>query len=213
MIEAQRGEVITSELKLMERWRWSKSKVRRFIKGLADERMVIKKADSKKTSLSIVNWETYQESETIKEPQEDRRKTADDTQSRMNKNEKKKDPSEISSEISSLISKVFPFPGGEETYSKMIQAISQTRKGGKISPGIILSLLKSLERHSQEKIRAGIQIYLEKAYHTQGKGEKYLLGIIRNHRPGETPLPQEFKSTGSATLDAYYRKQLEKGTL
>ncbi len=45
MIEARRGELITSELKLMERWQWSKAKVRRFIKRLEDERMVIKKAD------------------------------------------------------------------------------------------------------------------------------------------------------------------------
>jgi hypothetical protein len=119
--------------------------------------------------------------------------------------------SEISDEISALVSKIFSFPGGEETYSKTIQAISQTRKTGKISQGIILSFLKNLEKHSQEKVRGGIQIYLERAYHTQGKGEKYLLGIIRNYRAGEGNPPQELKSTGSALLDDFYRKHSEKG--
>jgi len=38
MIEAQRGEVVTSELKLMERWRWSKAKVRRYIACLVDKK-------------------------------------------------------------------------------------------------------------------------------------------------------------------------------
>jgi hypothetical protein len=93
MVEAQRGEVITSELKLMERWRWSKAKVRRYIRCLVDEKMVIKKADNKKTSLLIMNWDIYQGPETAEEPRKNRGETgddtADDTQSRMKKNEKK----------------------------------------------------------------------------------------------------------------------------
>lgn len=95
VVDAARGDVVTSELHLMERWRWSKSKVRRYIKNLEDERMVIKKADSKKTTISIINYEIYQGNETTEEPQKDRSETAgdtaDDTQSRRKegKNEKK----------------------------------------------------------------------------------------------------------------------------
>lgn len=208
MIEAQRGEVITSELTLMERWRWSKSKVRRFVKGLADERMVIKKADSKKTSLLIVNFEAYQGSETAEEPQKDRRKTADDTQSRMNKNEKKEDSSAISSEIALLVSKLFP--GKEELFQEVKQAISSTRKTKRVSPGVILSLLQSLEKFPQEKIWAGVQVYLEREYWKEGKDEKYLIGIVRNE--SKKPLyGQESKSTGSPLFDDYYRKQAEQG--
>jgi hypothetical protein len=213
MIEAQRGEVITSELTLMERWRWSKSKVRGFIKRLQNEQMLIRKSDRKKTSLLIVNWDTYQGSETTEEPQKDHRKTADDTQSRMNKKEKKeeKEPGVISEEISSLVSKIFPFPGGNDLYSQMIKAISQTRKTGKLSQGVILSLLQELQKFPQENFQAGIRIYLEKEYYRDGKDENYLLGIIRKHRTGETKTPQEVKGTGSALLDAYYQKQAEGG--
>jgi hypothetical protein len=162
--------------------------------------------------ISITNWETYQgrpeEDDPEPDPKHDPQKGTKVTTNKKYK-EEKKNPGAISSEISSLVSQVFSFPGGEETYSKMIQAISQTRKAGKVSQGVILSLLKSLEKHPQERVRGGIQIYLEKAYHTQRKGEKYLLGIVRNHGPGETPLRQEFKSTGSPALDDYYRKQAE----
>ena len=165
--------------------------------------------------ISITNWETYQgrpdEDDPDHDPKHDPLNGTNMTPDKKYK-EVKKDPAEISSEISSLVSKVFSFPGGEETFSKMIQAISQTRKGEKISQGVILSLLQNLEKHPQEKIKAGIQIYLEKACYTQGKGEKYLLGIIRNHQTGERNPPQEsFKPTGSPALDAYYRKQSEKG--
>jgi hypothetical protein len=92
MVEAKRGEVITSELTLMEDWRWSKSKVRRYIKNLEDERMVVKKADSKKTTLFIINYDAYQRIKTTEEPQKDRRETAERPQKIHNqinrKNEK-----------------------------------------------------------------------------------------------------------------------------
>lgn len=89
MVEAKRAEVITSELTLMERWRWSKSKVRRYIKNLEDERMVIKKADSKKTTIFIINYDSYQKPQTAKEPQKDRRKTAERPQTIHNQIRKK----------------------------------------------------------------------------------------------------------------------------
>jgi len=45
--------------------------------------MVIKKATHKKTSIFIMNWDTYQESETTEKPQKNHGETAIDTQSRM----------------------------------------------------------------------------------------------------------------------------------
>ena len=55
----------------------------------------------------------------------------------------------------------------------------------------------------------GIRTYLEKGYAEQGKDEKYLLGIIRKHKPGDndsSPGPVR-KSTGSHALDELYRSQ------
>jgi hypothetical protein len=163
--------------------------------------------------ISITNWETYQgrpeEDDPLPDPEHDPLNGTNLTTNKKNKEVKKKDPSAISSEIASLVSQLFSFPGGEETYSKMIQAISQTRKAGKVSQGVILTLLKSLEKFPQEKNQAGIRIYLEKEKYREGKNENYLLGIIRNHRPGEINPPQESKSTGSPLLDSYYQKKAE----
>ena len=207
VIEARRGEVITSELTLMERWRWSKSKVRRFIKGLADERMVIKKADSKKTSILIINFETYQGNETAEEPQKDRRKTAKDTQSRRKEGKEGKDPSAISGEIASLVSKLFPSPGEKELFYQVGEAIASTRKTGKVSPNIILTQLKLWEKYPINQVHAGIQTYLKKACYAPENGRKdeaYLYGIIRNQPVKERY--QEITPAGSGS--DFYDKAL-----
>lgn len=88
LISAQRGEVITSELKLMARWGWSKAKVRAFLKLLENDSMIAKKTDRKKTALIIVNWALYQVEETAKEPQKNHEETAKRPQKDTIKNEK-----------------------------------------------------------------------------------------------------------------------------
>lgn len=123
-------------------------------------------------------------------------------------NRNETNPSEISDEISVLSSKLFL--GKESLFQEVIKAISSTRKTGKLSQGVILSLLQSLGKFPQEKIKAGIQTYLDREYWKEGKDEKYLIGIIRNE--SKKPLqPQGFKSTGSPLLDSYYRKQAKGG--
>lgn len=80
LVEAKRGEIITSELKLMDRWGWSKTKVRAFLKLLESESMLIKNSDEKKTALTICNYCDWQDSKTAKEPQKDREETAKEPQ-------------------------------------------------------------------------------------------------------------------------------------
>ena len=79
IIEVERGEVITSELKLMERWGWSKTKVRSFLKLMIDDKILITKKDHKKTAIKIVGYELYQDiqttEDTSKRPQKDHKKT------------------------------------------------------------------------------------------------------------------------------------------
>lgn len=61
LVEAKRGELVTSEVKLAERWGWSRCKVQTFLKLLADDRMILRKTDSKKTVLEIINYSKYQD--------------------------------------------------------------------------------------------------------------------------------------------------------
>ena len=76
LIDIKRGSFITSEIKLMERWEWSKTKVRAFLKLLEDDSMLVKKSDNKKTTLTIVNYDLYQDNQTTEEPQKDFKPTA-----------------------------------------------------------------------------------------------------------------------------------------
>lgn len=76
-VEIERGSFITSELKLMERWGWSKNKVRSFLQLLQTDSMIVKKSDRKRTTIIVVNYGKYQISETTKEPPMDHEETTD----------------------------------------------------------------------------------------------------------------------------------------
>ena len=68
LVDIKRGSFITSELKLMERWGWSKNKVRAFLKLLESESMIVKESNRKRTMINVVNYSKYQVLETTKEP-------------------------------------------------------------------------------------------------------------------------------------------------
>lgn len=75
LVEVQRWEFISSELKLMKKWGWGKTKIRCFLDILSKDEMIVKKTDSKKTSIFILNYDKYQDSQTTKKPRSDRVQT------------------------------------------------------------------------------------------------------------------------------------------
>ncbi len=87
LITVQRGSYITSEVKLMKRWKWSKSKVRAFLLLLDTQHMVYKTTDTKKTTLTVVKYEDYQDSKTANELQKDFKKTSKEHQKDTNNND------------------------------------------------------------------------------------------------------------------------------
>ncbi|APM40505.1 hypothetical protein [Clostridium kluyveri] len=60
LINVKRGSFITSQKKLMERWGWGTEKTRRFLKLLATEEMIKLSTDKRKTMITVVNYEEYQ---------------------------------------------------------------------------------------------------------------------------------------------------------
>jgi DNA replication protein DnaD len=88
LVEIKRGSFITSELKLMERWGWSKTKVRSFLSLLEKDKMIIKKSDKKKTTIIIENYNDYQACETTEKPQKNHKETTEKPQEDTNKNDK-----------------------------------------------------------------------------------------------------------------------------
>ena len=88
IIDAERGEVITSEKKLAIRWGWSRTKVRAFLNLLQNDSMIDKKTTNKKTTINICNYCVWQDSQTAKKPQKDRKRTAKRPQKDTIKNDK-----------------------------------------------------------------------------------------------------------------------------
>ena len=87
LIDVQTGSFITSELKLMERWGWSKTKVRAFLDVLQKDNMIVKKTDRKKTTIIIENYSNFQDCETTEKPKKDRKKTTKKPQKDTNNND------------------------------------------------------------------------------------------------------------------------------
>jgi hypothetical protein len=78
---------------------------------------------------------------------------------------------------------------------RAFQAISTTRKNGKVADSVLLAQLQKWNLYPAEQVEAGIRIYLEKGYAGQGKRESYLLGIIRNRSSSQA----DNGSPGAAT--------------
>lgn len=61
VIPIKRGQIGWSELTMVERWKWSKGKVRRFLKLLETEKQIIQQKDRYITTIiTILNYEKYQ---------------------------------------------------------------------------------------------------------------------------------------------------------
>ena len=92
LVTVKRGEHITSELKLADRWGWSKTKVRNFLKLLSTDGMIedIKK-DRKRTRLKVLNYNDYQGNKnhrkTTGEPDENHRETSEEPDENINNND------------------------------------------------------------------------------------------------------------------------------
>ncbi|MBN2571312.1 MAG: hypothetical protein JXA68_04230 [Ignavibacteriales bacterium] len=91
-INIKRGQVGWSELALSERWKWSRSKVRKFLKDLEKEHQITQQKSNVTQILTIVNYDLYQNKEQQNVQQKDTKKTPKrhqkDTNNKDNKDNK-----------------------------------------------------------------------------------------------------------------------------
>lgn len=89
LVDIPRGSYYTSELKLAERWGWSRNKTREYLKLLESEGMITKKGTTKGTTLTIENYRFYQDKGTTKgtsnEQPKDNERTTEGTSNRQQK--------------------------------------------------------------------------------------------------------------------------------
>lgn len=124
-VEVQRGQVGWSEVKLAERWKWGRGKVRRFLRFLEKQNMieVIQQNNCITTLINVINYERYQNHD-----------TADDTadgQQKPEKAGKKKEPStkEVGGKVN--VSGITMTPEQAELFDEFWQAYPKERRTGK----------------------------------------------------------------------------------
>lgn len=80
LINLQPGQTIASLRFLAERWKWSTTKVERYIKCLQDDNMIVLESLHKNTLLTICNYSVYNEDEVSEVTQEIHKKDTEVTQ-------------------------------------------------------------------------------------------------------------------------------------
>ncbi len=183
IVEAERGSFITSELKLMQRWGWSKAKVRSFLHLLEQDEMIIKKTDRKKTTITICNYCIYQDRETTKRPQKDHEKTTKRPQKDTNKNEKnEKNIINYSLEIENFRQRYSD--SQLKVIDEYFDILRWTRKNGVIAESVIYKIYQEWEKFKSDKVIYALKIYIDNPkYHD--KKENYCYGIMRNTSDSE----------------------------
>lgn len=78
LVSVPRGGWLVAELRLAERWKWSRTKVRHFLESLQAAGMVERQDDGKKTIVLIVNYKQYQGIAPGGPGQKDSRETIDE---------------------------------------------------------------------------------------------------------------------------------------
>ena len=76
-IEVSRGQVGVSEVGLSDRWKWSRSKVRKFLNDLKKEQQIEIVKSNVSQIVTLINYAEYQQKEQQHEQQKDSRKTAE----------------------------------------------------------------------------------------------------------------------------------------
>ena len=76
----KKGSKITSLRQLSERWGWSKDKVAHFLDVLEEDGMLTQLRDSKKTLISVINYDFYQDRDDSKKTPKRQSKDTEKTQ-------------------------------------------------------------------------------------------------------------------------------------
>ena len=85
-INLEKWQIWRSEVTMAKRRRWSRDKVRRFLKRLETRQQIIQQKSHSTTVITISNYWKYNENDTTEKQQKNNRKTTDKTQHKNDKN-------------------------------------------------------------------------------------------------------------------------------
>lgn len=86
LITIHRGQIITSLTKLSLQWKWSREKVKRYLKSLEDDKMITLLTTQKMTQIIICNYASYQDNLATEKQLNGSRKATDEQLTGTNNN-------------------------------------------------------------------------------------------------------------------------------
>ncbi|MEX6217602.1 DnaD domain protein [Mammaliicoccus sciuri] len=158
LVTVKRGQRITSLRKLGDRWKWSLTKVDSFLRLLEQDKMIVVKKDTKKTLVTIVNYDVYQNVDLEKRHRKDSEKTEKEhrkdrekTQKKTNNNDNKENNENNDNKENKKTSSVYDFYQ-ESGFGIINQYTAQD----------ITYYLKSFENDSDEIVTAALKLALDR---------------------------------------------------
>lgn len=135
-VTIKRGQIGWSEVRLSERWKWSRTKTRHFLKQLEKEQQIEQQKNNISLLISISNYEEYQN----KDSKKDCKKTAEKQQKNTNNNDNNENKN------ISVIFDVFrtAFPGAKRGLQTELDNFLK-----KYNSEIVHLLLPALEKEKQ----------------------------------------------------------------
>jgi DnaD/phage-associated family protein len=158
LVDVNRGSFITSEVKLAERWGWTRKTVRCFLDVLIRDNMLTKKGTSKYTTVTIVNYGLYQlqgpTKDTAKGQQRDskgpaleqQRNTNNNVYNSNNENNEEEEEERIPAADISKIQFVFEGEGFGMIGPTILDDINEMLDKYHIEPSLIIEALKKAKR-------------------------------------------------------------------
>jgi hypothetical protein len=217
----QPGQFIFGRRKASAETGLSEREIRTILELLKSLQNITIKTTNKFSVITIVNWHTYQSGTDENDQQATNKNPKNDQQNEQQKSKKRpqtriiySSKEEYNASLFSQISSLSEKYSDQQTVNEIFQAIASTRKSNRITDTVKLKILRSWEKYPEDQVMAGIRIFLDRKYQTEGKREEYLLAIIRNqerksevNNAGGADQKKTMPSTGSALMDDHYRKQ------
>lgn len=203
-IDVKRGEKITSLKQLSDRWRWSRSKVRRFLNLLESGSMIELKAKQRYTSYKVVNYNVYQNEDIDKrnevETKSKRRRNEGETKANTNNN--------INNELIMNNNTTGVVPPPEEmdldnpNLAELIK-LYQDCGFGLITPYSANMLRDYMNEYSYEWVKEAIEIAEQNGVRTLA----YIRGVLNKKKAGVDKPRNNFKKK-----ETYYRPKQQEET-
>ena len=178
-VPVKRGQTARSELTLAKRWKWSRKKVRNFLKWLEKEQQIEQQKSNVTSLICIINYDHYQTEGTTEGTAEGTTEEHQkNTKGYTNKNEKNEKKYKRAISVLDFFSPVIN-GWDKSNVEKTIDGFIFTRKSGQISSGVLQKEFEYWKQFSNEAVNAALSAYVDGQYWKSGKSEKYFRGIIR----------------------------------